>query len=250
MQRNQNGSRGSLILKSAISRPGSGIALLCGFLLLLGILQLNHAYNGIFHDARLYLLQAIARSHPDSLTHDLFLSFGSQDRYTLFSGPYAAFIALAGIPLAAALGTALSQCALVLSGWVLARALMADRLALVGIVGFVALPGFYGPGHVFSVIEGFLTPRMLAEALVLLSLAALLKARYATGSVALIMAALVHPIIAAAGVICVTSWFCIHGQLLQRMRKILFFTRSAIHFRKSTFRYSMESRIKRSNTAL
>jgi hypothetical protein len=46
---------------------------------------LSHGYRGLFHDAGLYTLQALARLTATSLGHDLFLRFGSQDRYTIFS---------------------------------------------------------------------------------------------------------------------------------------------------------------------
>jgi hypothetical protein len=44
---------------------------------------LAHGYRGIFHDAGLYTLQALARLAPTSLSQDVFLHFGSKDRYTL-----------------------------------------------------------------------------------------------------------------------------------------------------------------------
>src|SRR6187549_3157268 len=42
-------------------------------------------YHGVMHDARLYSLQALARLHPDLYGQDLYLRFGSQDRFTFFS---------------------------------------------------------------------------------------------------------------------------------------------------------------------
>jgi hypothetical protein len=70
----------------ALSKPGMVV------LMLLGVTTwaLSHAYAGIFHDAGLYTLQALARLSPESLSSDVFLKFGSQDRFTLFSPIYAA----------------------------------------------------------------------------------------------------------------------------------------------------------------
>ena len=70
---------------------------------------LAHPYQGIFHDANLYTLQALARLHPQSLSQDVFLKFGSQDRFTLFSPIYAAAIRLIGLDHAAALLTLFSR---------------------------------------------------------------------------------------------------------------------------------------------
>jgi len=72
-------------------RPGSGsrlgpavLGLLC-----LAAWALSHSYLGMFHDAGLYTLQALSRLTPESLTEDVLLRFGSQDRFTIFSPPYA-----------------------------------------------------------------------------------------------------------------------------------------------------------------
>ena len=51
--------------------------------------MLQHPYEGLVHDSILYSFMALARLHPESLGHDVFLSQGSQDQYTMF-GPIAA----------------------------------------------------------------------------------------------------------------------------------------------------------------
>ena len=81
---------------------------------LLGIAtwSLSHSYQGIFHDAGLYTLQALARLHPDSLPGDVFLKFGSQDGFTIFSPIYAAASRMLGVEFAAATLTLLLQWAL------------------------------------------------------------------------------------------------------------------------------------------
>src|ERR1700694_3272409 len=63
---------------------------------------LSHGYRGIFHDAGLYTLQALARLAPAALGQDVFLRFGSQDRYTIFSPIYADFRRPKGMGAAAA----------------------------------------------------------------------------------------------------------------------------------------------------
>ena len=98
-----------------LHRPESlndGVVL--GGLAALGVLAwlLCHPYQGFFHDANLYALQALAQLDPDALSHDVFLSHGSQDRFTLFSPLYAGVITLLGLDRAAALLTLLSQAGL------------------------------------------------------------------------------------------------------------------------------------------
>ncbi len=169
-------------------------------LLCVAVWMLVHPYQGIVHDANLYTLQALARLHPESLAQDVFLRFGSQDRFTLFSPLYAAAIRLLGIDQAAALLTWLSQLALITAAWWLARAVMPARFALLGFALVIALPGDYGPDRVFTCIEPFLTPRMGAEACALAAVAAAFGGRK-VWSIALSAAALVlHPVMGAAGV--------------------------------------------------
>ena len=63
---------------------------------------LSHSYQGLFHDAGIYTLQALARLHPDSLPGDVFLRFGSQDSFSVFSPIYASAARLLGVEQAAA----------------------------------------------------------------------------------------------------------------------------------------------------
>ena len=162
--------------------------------------MLSHGYRGIFHDASLYTLQALARSSPESLSQDLFLRWGSQDRYSFFSPLYGSLSRLLGTESAAALLTFAFQASLLICAWLLARAVMSAPLALLGVSVLIAIPGDYGADRVFTCIEPFLTPRMAAEALVLGTVAAALNSRTALALALVAAAALIHPIMACAGI--------------------------------------------------
>ena len=95
----------------------------------------------------------------------------------------------------------LSQIALCVAAYALARAVMPARPALLGVAVLIAIPGDYGAARVFACIEPFLTPRMGAEALVLAGLAAALRGRRAASLVWVGAAACVHPSMAAAGLV-------------------------------------------------
>jgi hypothetical protein len=168
---------------------------------LLGIATwaLSHSYRGIFHDAGLYTLQALARLHPDSLPEDVFLKFGSQDGFTIFGPIYAAASRLLGVELAGATLTLVLQWALLGGAWMLARAVMPLSMTMFGVAVLIAVPGDYGTDRIFTCIEPFLTPRMAAEALVLGSLAAALRQRKAFAISLVIAAVFIHPIMAMAG---------------------------------------------------
>ena len=172
-------------------------------LLLLGILTwtLAHPYRGIFHDANLYTLQALAHLHSDTLTQDVFLRFGSQDRFTVFSPIYATVIRNLGVDHAAALLTVISQAALFIGAWCLARAVMQAEYASLGLLLIIAVPGDYGPGRIFACVEPFLTPRMGGEALILASLAAAFSGRRYWSAGLLVAAFAIHPVMAAAGAV-------------------------------------------------
>jgi hypothetical protein len=171
--------------------------------------MLAHPYEGIFHDANLYTLQALARLHPDSLGQDVFLRFGSQDRFTLFSPVYAAAIQLLGVDHAAALLAGLSQLALIAAGWCLARSIMPARYALLGVAVLIAIPGDYGPDRIFTCIEAFLTPRMGAEACAVAALAAALSGRHLWCLALLAAAVVLHPVMAAAGVVALLAAYVV-----------------------------------------
>jgi len=172
------------------------LALLC-----VAAWMLAHPYQGIFHDANLYTLQALAHLHP-ALAQDVFLRFGSQDRFTAFSPIYAAAIRMLGPDHAAALLTLTSQVALIAAGWYLARNVIPSRpSALLGVAMLIVIPGNYGPDRVFAVIEPFLTPRMGAEACTAAGIAAALSGRRLWSGALLIAGLSLHPVMAAAGVV-------------------------------------------------
>ncbi len=159
---------------------------------------LGHGYGGIVNDARLYTLQALAHLMPESLGQDVFLKFGSQDRYTAFSPLYAAVIRLVGTESAASTLTLAFQLSFALAAWLLARTILSVRLALFAVVILIAIPGWYGPGQMLKVMENFVTPRLPAEALGLVALATALRGKKWLSAACLIGAVLLHPIMAAA----------------------------------------------------
>lgn len=180
--------------------PVSRAALLAGGLICVAVWALSHGYLGIFHDAGLYTLQALWHRNPAAVGEDVFLRYGSQDRYTLWSPIYARVGAWLGVEAAAALLTLLSQLSLLTGAYVLARTVLPRTAALFGIAVLIAIPGSYGPDRIFTCIEPFLTPRMAAEALTLASLAAALASRPVASVALLLAAALLHPVMAAAGI--------------------------------------------------
>jgi len=161
--------------------------------------SLLYGYQGLWHDARLYTLQALAVLKPALYGGDIFLRFGSQDSFTVFSPLYSTAISHFGLEHAAALITFASQIAFLGSAWFLARRLLTPSWAWLGLAMLIALPGDYGAYSIFRYIESFVTPRPGAEALVLVGIGLHLRSRTAWAWGCMFAAALLHPLMACAG---------------------------------------------------
>jgi hypothetical protein len=165
--------------------------------------MLIHPFRGLEHDSVLYAVLALARLHPAALGHDLFVRYGTQDHFTIFSPLFAAAIQAAGLERATAILGFITHAAFFGAAWVLARRLMPASEALLAVGLLAALPSWYGSNSVFAYIEAFLTPRQSAEAFALAGIAAALYSRQVLAGICMLIALLLHPIIAAAGV---TLW--------------------------------------------
>lgn len=168
------------------------------FMLLLALWFFSHPYQGIWDDGVFYAVQALARLRPEVYGKDLFFLYGSQDEFTLFSPIYAAFIRLFGLDRAMPL--------ILLSGYALwfgSTMLLAGRLLRgfpfwLGLVLVIAMPRSYG-NVPMEYAENFLTPRLIAEGLTLLSIALLLLEKRLASLAALAAAFAMHPLMALAG---------------------------------------------------
>jgi hypothetical protein len=189
------------LLRQLAERPGS---------LLLAMLALNALflpYRGLYHDALLYGLQVNNQVEQGQFAGDLFLRYGSQDSYSLFSRAVA--------PLAGLLGLQATFLLLYLAGmalffWGVLRlvfALLPDRLlATLGLLAVaVSAPAIGGLG-VFHVNESFLTPRLLASVLVVFGLERLLAGRSFLALILLFASLLLHPLMGFGGVLLFLLW--------------------------------------------
>lgn len=174
---------------------------------LLSIWIATHPYRGIIHDARLYTIQGLNAIEPGRYSEDLYFKFGSQDSLTLFSHVYGPLLSVLGLEAghfcATVLGAALWMAALIF----FVRSLFCDRReALAAVLACVALDAGYGGLNVFHYGEGFTTPRIFAEALVMAALALCLRGRGLASILCLAGASAIHPIMAATGIAVVGTW--------------------------------------------
>jgi hypothetical protein len=158
-------------------------------------------YAGLMHDAQAYALQALARLDPTVLGGDVFLHFGSQDDFSMFSRLYAAWLHIFGLERGAALATFGLHAAWYGAAYGLLRRLLGSAGALLALGLLVALPGIYGGQRVFHFAEPFMTARLPAEAMVLAALWAWHASRWVACLALLAAAMLIHPLMAAPGLV-------------------------------------------------
>lgn len=202
-------------LRALADRPG---------LLFVGLLALNalaRPYQGIDHDAVLYAFQVTNRIEDGRHSADLYFRYGSQDQYTIFSPVVAPVARLLGVPAAFFLFYLIAKALFVLGLQRLVLGLVACRaLAVVALVYLVVTPIPFGGVSVFNVNESFLTPRLVAGALVLLALARLLDQRPLVSLALLVVALLFHPVMAFPGVLVWTGW-CLTTYLARKVAAVV-----------------------------
>ena len=138
---------------------------------LLALFLLSRPYEGILHDARLYIGYALAALHPDSIGHDMVLAEHGQSGFTIFPALMVFMVTAFGSSLAAKL-TALA--ALVLwfgAAAALSASIAEGRTRWVILIFIAVLPAHYAGLEVFHYAEALAVPRPFAEAFVLLGLA-------------------------------------------------------------------------------
>lgn len=162
-------------------------------------------YGGIWHDSQLYTAQALLHIHPEAFTHDLFFLYGSQDDYTLFSPLYALTIRWLGIDQAALILTLLGQMLWLAGAFMLARRLLPAPLHWLGLGLAIVLNDYYGY-YILSYGEPFLTPRLYAEGLAMMSLSLLVGGRIVVAAGLLMAALLLHPLNAVMGGLVAVFW--------------------------------------------
>jgi len=158
-----------------------------------------HPYAGIVHDNVLYLAQAFLQLYPDIFGGDPYFQWGSQDRYTLFSPIYAWMINLAGVNYATISLLVLAHGLFLAASFALVRSLIPAGLRGFAMLFIVSSIGLYGGRLLFRMAEPFVTPRAFVEAATLFAIVLLIKGRRDLSLVLLLVSALLHPLIALAG---------------------------------------------------
>lgn len=183
----------------------------------LSVFLLLRPYDGIVHDARLYMGYVLAAWDPQSIGQDLMFVHDGQSGYSVFPSLLNVVGRAVGLVRGAMV---LSVAALLLwftAAWRLVWAMFPTlgttvRAAL--LLWGTSLHTLYGGASTFHFAEMFATPRPLAEALVLLTLATLVqhearatnrgaadRLRVGSALLLVLLAAVVHPLMIAPGLV-------------------------------------------------
>ncbi|MGO9004743.1 MAG: hypothetical protein ACLQIQ_00770, partial [Beijerinckiaceae bacterium] len=190
-------------LRLSHARDGLGLALSRGTIFLpvvaAAIWALAHPYPGIVGDASLYIGRALADLDPQGLGQDLLFAHDGQSRFSIYPILVKWLVIAFGTDRAALTLVVSSMFLWVMALAVLARRFLSLRRVWVVIVFVAVLPVNYGAPLRFGFSEMIAVPRPVAEALVLLALAAFAYGRTYLTFAILVAATLIHPLMALAG---------------------------------------------------
>ncbi len=167
-------------------------------------------YSGLVHDARLYAIQLVNRIDGGSFSGDLYLRFGTQDRYTLFSTVAAPLVQMIGLKPAFLFIYFVSVATFLWGTQRLVLALCSNRTVASLALLFLATTHVTFAGlETFYVNENFVTPRLSANGLILWALALLLEQRGKTAFLLILAAFGLHPLMACGGLLVFVAYLAI-----------------------------------------
>jgi hypothetical protein len=188
-----HGARGSFALRPVLVAT-------CLALGLAALWLLTHHYRGLSQDGELYALQALARLRPN-LANDIYLAYGSQDRFTVFSPLYAELIGMLGLQTAARVLFVICTVWFFAAAWAVARALWGSATAWLAAAALIVCVCFYGGYGIFHYAEFYLSARSLGEALVVTALALHFLGRPRFALAVAIAALAIHPLMVLPGLL-------------------------------------------------
>lgn len=190
---------------------GPGLGLLAAF----GLLLLSRPYQGVIHDGRLYVADALAKLDPSGVGRDLMFVHDGQFGFSLYTPMLARLIHALGLSTGVMIIVATT---LVL--WFLALALLVNRFLAgqppavrwAALVFAAALPSLYGPMDVIAFGEAYATPRGLAEAAGMAGMATYLSGRRFLGLAVCVPGMLFHPIMGLCSAAAIGFALCLEDR--------------------------------------
>jgi len=175
---------------------------LCFWVLLILANAVALPYRGLTHDGRLYGVQVLNSVTDGQFANDLYLRYGSQDEYTIFSAVVSPIASFVGVENAFFLLYILFNSLFILAFLRLTIALVDSPTAIVFGCAYVAVNAVdFGGLGIFHVNESFFTARVVSNTFVLFSLERLVRNRYCQSFGFVAIAMLFHPPMAFCGLL-------------------------------------------------
>lgn len=153
-------------------------------------------YNGIVVDARIYLFGALVDLYPKTLSNDLFVAYGTQTNYSIYSKILAGFIKLFGVAKTNLYMTLIGSIFWIFGLFFLTFSLtnkFHERMA--AIISVLVLPCCY----ILYYGDNYQNPRLFVEPIVLIAVALAFRRVWWGALAVLVVGAVIHPLIAAPG---------------------------------------------------
>lgn len=168
-----------------------------GWLAAFGLFLLSRPYQGIRHDGRLYIADALAKLDPGGVGKDPMFVHDGQFGFSLYTPLLSKLIGALGLSTATMVVVVLTLVLWFAALVFLVERLLADRPAAVrwAALMFVAvMPAAYGPLNLIGFGEAYSTPRGLAEAAGLVGMGAFLSGRRFLALAICVVGMVFHPI--------------------------------------------------------
>ena len=169
------------------------------------VFVLSRPYRGIIQDAHIYMGRALADLDPAGVGRDLMFVHDGQFGFSLFRLVADAMVWGLGLALAAKSLAFLAALAWFFGIFAFAGQFAKGATVWVAVIFTALLPNSYGASYPLGFAELNAIPRPFAEALVLAGLAAFAASRSGIALLFIAAAALLHPIMALAGVAAVLA---------------------------------------------
>ncbi len=186
-----------------------------GLLSAFGLFLLARPYQGIRHDGRLYVADALAKLDPGGVGRDLMFLHDGQFGFSLYTPMLARLIHVLGLS-----AGAMAIVAVTLVLWFAALAFLINRLLAqqppavrwAALVLAATLPSLYGPLDIIGFGEAYATPRALAEAAGFAGMATYLSGRRFLGLAVCVPGMLFHPIMGLCSAAVIAFAICVEDR--------------------------------------
>lgn len=168
---------------------------------LLPLMVLLRPYGGIVQDAWIYIGRGLADRDPAGLGQDILFAHDAQTGFSLFRPIVNLLLTVMPVADASKLLVFVGLAAWFVGAAALMRRIASGRGAWAAMVAVLAMPTDYGGFQVFHYAEAIATPRVFAEAAVLFGLAVLLDGRLVLALGVLVIAVMLHPLMALPGLV-------------------------------------------------